>query len=162
MVFQTLLSASLLLALMSCSKKSGDSNEDNELPNNRVPIETSSGAFQAPSNDASEAGSHALSASCTGQEFSLRITADGKLKTLSLDKIEKCAELAKILDGITLPNGKTPETLTGGPSVEANCVEGKFDLKSIQAENTTSTVTVFDLNGQFCKELRSIVNAAKL
>ncbi len=159
---QSLSSAMLVLTLIACNKKSQDLNSA-DLPNDRVTIDTAGkDAAAAGTGDASEVQSFTLSASCTDKQFSLQITQGADVKNLRLDKLEQCEALVKVLDKITLPNGKTEETLNGGPNISANCVEGKFDLKASQAESTTSTVTLFGLNSQLCRELRNLVNSAQL
>lgn len=152
----------LVVTLMACNKKNQDSQAV-DLPNDRVTIEANGKEVEgAGTSDATELGSFALSASCTNKQFTLRITHSGDVKALQLDKVEECEALVKVLNNIDLPTGKTEEALNGGPSISANCVEGKFDLKISQAKNTTSTATLIGLNSQLCQELSNIVNAAQL
>ena len=98
-------------------------------------------------------------ASCVGQQFRLSINDQGAVMSLAQSSFVGCTKLASALQGRSFPTGKSVTTLSGGPTVSAQC-NGNVLAIRIRSNDGTSSSSLMLKNPQACSEIRDVINQA--
>ena len=155
----------LCLGLWACTadKKPKDSGTSQPI-NERVGIDASKldSEPDKSSQDSAANGSYFISSNCAGS-FTIKADYDSVSSLANFTSFPGCETLAAMLDKQSLPSGKFPESLQGGDTVSAKCVQGSLEIKVMELATHTNTInTLVVSDNQTCVELRNIINSAKL